>query len=1018
MRKLNTLFFGVIVLFCVSQIQVNAQNLPFPQNITYDYGLMPSNANSQDAQNAYNTWKSNFVESCGNGNYRVRWDQSAQTVSEGIGYGMLLAAYAGDKTIFDGFWKYYQSFTNQHGVMHWKINGCSGVVGQNGATDAELDAAMGLIVADAQWGSSGSINYEQDAKSLIGIIKQHEVENGSYVLKAGDMFGGSDITNPSYYSPAYYRVYGEYTNDQSFWNNVAAKSYTVINNNLNAHNAVGGLVSDWTKANGSYVDVNWYYEGGKRYHYDAARTPWRIATDYAWFGVAEAASYSKKSSDFVRVNLGGTQNVKDGYLQNGSQYGQYHNSTFVGPFATAAIGGQNQNHLNASYADLVGINDANSYYNQTLKALTLFLLTGNFYNPLDVSGSPQPNLAPTISLTTDKFVYTEGDVVSILATASDSDGNITLVEFYNGTQKLGEDNSAPYSFNWNIVSSGTYTITAKATDNEGASTTSSSVSITVEEAPQPNLAPTISLTTDKSVYTEGDVVSILATASDSDGSVSLVEFYNGTQKLGEDNSAPYSFNWNIVSSGTYVITAKATDNESASTTSSFVSITVEEAPQPNLAPTISLTTDKSVYAEGDVVSILATASDSDGSVSLVEFYNGTQKLGEDNSAPYSFNWNIVSSGTYVITAKATDNEGASTTSSSVSITVEEAPQPNLAPTISLTTDKSVYAEGDVVSILATASDSDGSVSLVEFYNGTQKLGEDNSAPYSFNWNIVSSGTYTITAKATDNESASTTSSSVSITVETSGGDGDCISASIPDANNWLVRNDWADQNNGSQTGNSSSEMIITHRQWGRNFLWLINTQTVELVSGEEYTISFDFKGDPAVATQSIELGLANGVTWNGPTSMAIAEAEVSGSPSSSYSTLEVSFTSNSTGSAQIAIRFDWGNQVSEQIDLGIKNLNFCTSSNESNTARFAAFSSVNEKVNVYPNPFKNSATLLVESSNDLEALITISDASGKVINVINGFTNQPIDISTKETGIYFMQVKYGSGVYTTKLIKQ
>ena len=89
----------------------------------------------------------------------------------------------------------------------------------------------------------------------------------------------------------------------------------------------------------------------------------------------------KKSSDFVRVNLGGSSNIKDGYNQNGSLSGHWHNATFVGAFACAAMGGENQSHLDASYTDLKSLNEPNTYFNQTLKTLYLFLLTGNFYSP-------------------------------------------------------------------------------------------------------------------------------------------------------------------------------------------------------------------------------------------------------------------------------------------------------------------------------------------------------------------------------------------------------------------------------------------------------------------------------------------------------------------------------------------------------------------------------------------------------------------------------------------------------------
>ncbi|GAA3761483.1 hypothetical protein GCM10022423_10970 [Flavobacterium ginsengiterrae] len=347
---------------------------------------MPSAKNSEDAKSNYDTWKSNFVEACSNGRYRVKFDNQAETVSEGIGYGMLLSVYMADKTLFDGLWLYYKDNVNGNKVMNWKISGCSGTIGQNGATDAELDAAFALIVADYQWTSTGNINYKNDAAALISAIKNYEIEANTYVLKPGDQFGGSQITNPSYFSPAYYRVFGTFTNDTAFWTQVAAKSYTVINNNLTVNNAVGGLVSDWCEASGAYSSqAGGYNNGGRTYSYDAARTPWRIAVDYLWFGNADAKTYAKKSSDFVRVNLGGSANIKDGYNQNGTLSGQWHNATFVGAFACAAMGGENQAHLDDSYTDLKNLNEPNSYFNHTLKTLYSFLLTGNFYLPLNAN---------------------------------------------------------------------------------------------------------------------------------------------------------------------------------------------------------------------------------------------------------------------------------------------------------------------------------------------------------------------------------------------------------------------------------------------------------------------------------------------------------------------------------------------------------------------------------------------------------------------------------------------------------
>ncbi|WP_081659309.1 Ig-like domain-containing protein [Pedobacter glucosidilyticus] len=94
------------------------------------------------------------------------------------------------------------------------------------------------------------------------------------------------------------------------------------------------------------------------------------------------------------------------------------------------------------------------------------------------------NVAPTVSITSPSngTTFTQGATINLQANASDSDGNITKVEFFNGVTKLGEDLSTPYTYSWANVTSGNYTITAKATDNSGATTTSSAINIIVNAA--------------------------------------------------------------------------------------------------------------------------------------------------------------------------------------------------------------------------------------------------------------------------------------------------------------------------------------------------------------------------------------------------------------------------------------------------------------------------------------------------------------------------------------------------------
>ena len=259
-------------------------------------------------------------------------------------------------------------------------------------------------------------------------------------------------------------------------------------------------------------------------------------------------------------------------------------------------------------------------------------------------------------------------------------------------------------------------------------------------------------------------VTLSATASDSDGTIAKVEFYNGTTLIGAGTLAgsSYTLSWNSVAAGSYSLTAKATDNLGAVTTSAPVSITVN--PPANVPPTVSLTgpANGSVYIAPASVALSATASDSDGTISKVEFYNGATLLGTATSAPYGYSWNGVPAGSYSLTAKAYDNAGAVTTSGSVSITVNA----NQAPTVSLAapTAGSSFDAPASITLTANAADSDGSIAYVEFYSGAMLLSAVTTPPYSYTWSNVVAGSYTLHAKAYDNLGAATDSASIGITV--------------------------------------------------------------------------------------------------------------------------------------------------------------------------------------------------------------------------------------------------------------
>jgi Bacterial Ig domain/Secretion system C-terminal sorting domain len=187
-----------------------------------------------------------------------------------------------------------------------------------------------------------------------------------------------------------------------------------------------------------------------------------------------------------------------------------------------------------------------------------------------------PNALPTVSITSPAMAATflVGNTVTINATAADSDGTVDSVAFYVDGVRIGVDltGTPGYTFNW-TATAGAHTLTARATDNGGQTVTSSVINITVGNI----IAPTVSITspTNGTTFTLGNVVTINATAADADGTVDSVAFYVDGSQIGSDltGTPGYTFNWQSAT-GVHALTARAYDNNGASTLSAPVSITV------------------------------------------------------------------------------------------------------------------------------------------------------------------------------------------------------------------------------------------------------------------------------------------------------------------------------------------------------------------------------------------------------------------------------------------------------------
>lgn len=189
--------------------------------------------------------------------------------------------------------------------------------------------------------------------------------------------------------------------------------------------------------------------------------------------------------------------------------------------------------------------------------------------------------------------------------------------------------------------------------------------------------------------------------------------------------------------------------------------TTVQVRDPADVPEVILTSpeDGSLFSGGSKVDLTATATPTIAPISKVEFFaNGTNKIGESLSEPYAVTWTNAPDGDHSLIATATDTEGGVGVSAAVHITVNGPP----GVTITSPANGAIFSAPASIPINVTATDSDGSVTQVLFYAGASLLGLDTTSPYAFTWSNVSTGSYSLTARAVDNRGATNISAAIAI----------------------------------------------------------------------------------------------------------------------------------------------------------------------------------------------------------------------------------------------------------------
>ncbi len=257
--------------------------------------------------NAWNSYKKQYIIFEGENYGQVIDLQNNTTTSEGQSYAMLRSVWMNDKDAFSGVWLWTRNhlqyrLDDKLFSWQWKNNKVSD---PTNATDADEDIALALLFGYKLWNDD---TYLYDAQEIIDDIWNHCVVNinGRYYLlpmrKESADKGSNYLFNPSYISPATYKIFGQVDPSHN-WNKLAEDSYRTLNDIGREKNNNIYLPSDWlllNKKSGDMESAEEYFDHNvDLFSFDAFRILWRVSLDEQWFNDNEAKKYLEKAGEFA-----------------------------------------------------------------------------------------------------------------------------------------------------------------------------------------------------------------------------------------------------------------------------------------------------------------------------------------------------------------------------------------------------------------------------------------------------------------------------------------------------------------------------------------------------------------------------------------------------------------------------------------------------------------------------------------------------------------------------------------------
>jgi len=278
-----------------------------------------------------------YVEDIANGDVRT----------EGMSYGMMIAAQLDRRDVFDRIWRWARTYMRcsagpHAGYFAWHCTPGGAVLDSTAASDGEEWFVTSLLIAASRW-PDGARSYEADARAILHTMLHKEAE--PLYGTVSNMFdgaaklvvfvpsrGGNTFTDPSYQLPHFYRLWAlRAVEDGAFWNAAAESSRALIRRAADPHT---GLSPDYAAFDGSALG-GW---GGSHadFRFDAWRVAMNVAMDWTW---CREASWERQYADrlltFFRSQ--GMQTYGNQYTLDGKPLGKDHSTGLVAANAVAAL---------------------------------------------------------------------------------------------------------------------------------------------------------------------------------------------------------------------------------------------------------------------------------------------------------------------------------------------------------------------------------------------------------------------------------------------------------------------------------------------------------------------------------------------------------------------------------------------------------------------------------------------------------------------------------------------------------